>query len=181
VLPPGNARERKARQAKEAKVTEVTQGTGGRSGKKASEPKPKAAEEPKPEPKSRYMEDQDLVINLSERTLAARQVMGRSALAEALNTTGSAVWRFENGRIHPGEVKTLQDGLKQVEDRIAKGEFVKPEKQPAAKQASKADLIHRVEVVNELLQSARSDKSITKASLIDSALAVLAPTDAPKA
>ena len=66
--------------------------------------------------------------------------------------------------------------------RIEAGELpVLEPKAPGAKQPSKADLTHRVEVVVELLHSARADKGITKAALADSALAVLNPTDAPKA
>jgi len=175
VLHPGNARERRAKEGK-TKVNDTTQGTGGRSGKKQSEAKPKATEAPKPEPKSRYVDDQDIVINLSERALACRQVVGRGKLAELLSVTGSAVWRFENGRIHEDEVKGLQAGLKKMEDRIAAGEFVKAAAEPKGKQPSKADLTHRVEVAVELVKAARADKGITKAALVDSVLAVLDPS-----
>jgi hypothetical protein len=96
VLPAGNARERKAKEAK-SKVTESTQGTGGRSGKAKSEPKPPKVEAPKPAPTPRYVEDADLLTSLSERALACRQVIGRGALAEALDTSQSAVWRAEQG------------------------------------------------------------------------------------
>jgi hypothetical protein len=174
VLPAGNARERKA------KVTEVTKGTGGRSGKAKSQPKPKPKVEAKAEPASRYAEGKE-VVDLAERTLAARQVVGRNRLAELLETTGSAVWRAEQGRIHEDEVDGLKAGLDVVEKRIAAGEFVKAAAEPKAKQASKAELQQRVVVGSELVRSARSDKSITKATLIDSALAVLNPTNAPKA
>jgi hypothetical protein len=74
VLPPANARERKQREAK-AKVTEVKQGVGGRSGEAKSEPK--AKQEPKPAPTPRYVEDPG---DLPERTMAAREVMGRNDL-----------------------------------------------------------------------------------------------------
>ena len=133
VLPPANKREAKQREAK-AKTTETQQGVGGRSGKAKSDPKPKAEATPKPEPKSRYAEGEQ-VIDLAERTLAARQVVGRGNLAEALEVTGSAVWRYEQGRIHEDEVKGLQGGLTKVEARIAAGEFVKPDKAPTAKSA----------------------------------------------
>jgi hypothetical protein len=174
VLPPANARERKAREAK-PKANESTQGTGGRSGKAQSNPKSKAEQAPKAPPATRYVEDADLVVNLSERTLAVRQVVGRGSLADALEVTGSAVWRFENGRIHEDEVKGLQAGLKKMEDRIAAGEFVKAAAEPKGKQASKADLTHRIETVVELVKAARGDKGITKAGLVDSLLAVLVP------
>jgi uncharacterized protein (DUF433 family) len=174
VLPVGNARERKAKEAK-AKVTETTQGTGGRSGKSQSESKPKAEQAPKPEPKSRYVEDADLVVNLSERTLAVRQVVGRGSLAVALEVTGSAVWRFENGRIHPSEVDALQAGLKKVEDRIAAGEFVKPEAAPKAKATTRAQLEARINAAITSLREADADKRITKASAIATALERLDP------
>jgi hypothetical protein len=88
LLPPMNACERKQREKKEGKVTETTQGVGGRSGKQESEPKAPKVDQPKPAPAPRYIEDHPLVMDLSERTLAARQVMGRNTLAEALEATG---------------------------------------------------------------------------------------------
>jgi predicted XRE-type DNA-binding protein len=172
ALPPGNARERKAKQAK---VTEVTKGTGGRSGKKQSDPEPEPkAKSAGTETPRRYVEGKQ-VIALAESVLAARQVIGRNKLAELLSVTGSAVWRFENGRIHEDELDGLISGMSQVDQRIEQGDFVKPERQPKAKQPSKADLTHRVEVAVELLATGRKDKSITKAGLIDAALAVLDP------
>jgi hypothetical protein len=175
VLPPGNARERKAKEAK-TKVTESKQGLGGKSGQAPKqEPKAKPEPAPKPDPTPRYVEDRDLTISLSERTLAARQVLGRGKLAEALGMTGSAVWRAEQGRIHADEVPTLRDGLAAVEKRIAAGEFVKVERAPKAARLPYAELVHRIEVAAELLRTARGDKSITKAALVDSSLAVLDP------
>jgi hypothetical protein len=168
VLPPGNKREAKQREAK--------QGIGGRSGEAQSDPKPPKDEAPKAPPAPRYVEDTDLVVNLSERALACRQVMGRNALAEALEVTGSAVWRFENGRIHPTEVKPLQDGLVAVEKRIASGEFVKPDKAPAAKSPSKAEIAHRLEAVLALVRQARdATKVAEKNAALDLALTVEEP------
>jgi hypothetical protein len=128
VLPPGNAHERKAREAK-TKVTETTQGMGGRSGKQHSkspnaktppkpEPAPKPAPEPapKPAPEPRWITGKD-AEDLVERTLAARQVIGRNRLAELLSVTGSAVWRFEDARIRPDEVEPLRKALAEVEKR----------------------------------------------------------------
>jgi hypothetical protein len=164
VLPPANKREADQRKAKEAKpkAAEV---------KEPQVTKGKAAEPKAP----RYSTDADLVTQLAERAVACRQVMGRAALAEALGMTGSAVWRAEHGRIHPDELEPLHDGLAAAERRIAAGEFVKAERAPRATAVSKADLTHRVEVAAELLRTARGDKSITKAALVDSALAVLDP------
>jgi ribosome-binding protein aMBF1 (putative translation factor) len=172
VLPPMNKREATQRAKKEAKVTESKQGVGGRSGEAKSEPKPKTESKPKVE---RYSTDTDLVVSLSERTLACRQVMGRNALAEALDTTGSAVWRFEQGRIHPAEVEPLYEAIAKVEDRIAAGEFVKPEKQPAAKSPSKAALEARIDAAITGLREAAADKKVTKAAAIATALERLDP------
>jgi hypothetical protein len=171
VLPPTNKREATQRKAKEAR-TDVTKGVGGRSGKKASEPKPKQDEAPKPAPAPRYAEGVD---ELAARVLAARQVVGRTALAEALGLTGSAVWRAEHGRIHPGEVEPLTAAMEKIDERIQAGEFVKSERQPQAKQPSKTDLLHRIEVAAELLHTAKGDKSVGKSALIDSLLIVLEP------
>jgi ribosome-binding protein aMBF1 (putative translation factor) len=166
VLPAGNARERKAKAAK----TEVTKGVGGRSGKAKSEPK---VEAPKPEPTPRYVEDQDIIINLSERALACRQVVGRGKLAERLDTTQSAVWRFEQGRIHPNEVEGLKAGLDAVEKRIASGEFVKAEAAPKVAQPTKAELLHRVEATVTYLRD--GTKGLSGKAVAEAALALLDP------
>jgi hypothetical protein len=176
VLPPANKREATQRKAKEAKdkVTESTQGIGGRSGEAKSDPKPKKEEAPKAVPAPRYAEG-DEVVSLAERALACRQVMGRNLLAEALDTTGSAVWRFENGRIHPTEVKPLQDGLAAVEKRIAAGEFVKQERQPRTGATTRAQLEARIDAAITGLREAAADKRITKAAAVATALDRLDP------
>jgi len=104
--------------------------------------------------------------------------MGRGALAEALDTTGSAVWRFEHGRIHPDEVEPLTAGLTAVEKRIADGEFVKPDKAPAVKSPSKAALEARIADALALLREAAADKKVTKAGAIKSAVERLDPPTA---
>jgi hypothetical protein len=172
VLPPANARERKQREAKQAKAAEVTKGIGGRSAEKQSEPKQPKAEQPKEPKAERYVEDPG---DLPERAVAARQVMGRNALAEALGITGSACWRAEQGRIHEDEAEALKTGLAAVEKRIAAGEFVKAEKQPKAKAASKADLEHRIDTAVAFVQAARGDKGVTKSGLIDGVLTLMDP------
>jgi hypothetical protein len=172
ALPPGNARERKVKEPK-AKATESTQGTGGRSGKKASDSKPKPKAEPKPEPTPRYVEDQDLLTSLSERALACRQVIGRGALAEALDITQSAVWRAEQGRIHPNEVDGLKAGLDAVEKRIAEGEFLKTTAELKVAQPTKAELLHRVEATAEYLRS--GTKGLSGKAVAEAALALLDP------
>jgi ribosome-binding protein aMBF1 (putative translation factor) len=173
VLPPANARERKARQSKDKKVTETTQGIGGRSGESKSEPKEKKAEEPKPAPAPRYV-DKTEAGPLSDRVLAARKVLGRKDLSAALGISESATWRAEQDRIHPAEVEALTAALVKVDARIEAGEFKKAERGPKAKQPTKAELAHTIEVVTELLTTARGDKGISKANLVDAALAMLA-------
>jgi hypothetical protein len=172
ALPPGNARERKAKQAK---VTEVTKGTGGRSGKKQSDPEPEPkAKSAGTETPRRYVEGKQ-VIALAESVLAARQVIGRNKLAELLSVTGSAVWRFENGRIHEDELDGLISGMSQVDQRIEQGDFVKPERQPKVAGPTKAELLHRVETVIQFVKAARGDKGVAKSALADGVLALLDP------
>jgi hypothetical protein len=173
-LPAGNARERKQRD--KATVTEVKQGLGGKSGDTQSKPKGKqVTEQPKEQkqPQPRYAEG---VGDLADAVLATRRRVGRTVLAEFMGASQSQVWRWENSRVHPGEVDT-------VKAQVARfGELPQPEaKSPKTPAPTKAELTHRIETVVELLRSAGSDKAITKAALIDSALAVLTPTDAPKA
>lgn len=107
--------------------------------------------EPKAEPKSRYVEGKQ-VIALAESVLAARQVVGRGKLAELLDTTQSAVWRWENGRVHPDELDGLISGMSQVDERIEQGDFVKPERQPKVSGPTKAELQHRIEAAVEYLR-----------------------------
>jgi ribosome-binding protein aMBF1 (putative translation factor) len=163
VLPPANKREATQREAKSRQPKAKATGKGspakrptgrptatGQAAAAKSEPTPKAA---------RYVEDADLVRSLAERTVAARQVMGRNALAEALGVTGSACWRFERGRIHPTELEPLYEGIAKVEDRIAAGEFVKAERQPKVAGPSKAEALHRLEVVSQLARDGRGAKT----------------------
>jgi len=164
VLPPGNARERRAREAKQPKA-------GGKA--------PQAPQsEPEAPPEPRYAAGTD---TLAERVLAAREVVGRNQLAALLDTTGSAVWRWERNRVHPDELAGLEANLAEVEAKIEAGDFVKPERPvPGTKQPSRAELEHRLAVLAELLTGARGDKTFTKVGLIDAALAVLGPRPAEK-
>jgi uncharacterized protein (DUF433 family) len=171
VLPVGNARERKAKEAK-AKVTETTQGTGGRSGKAKSQPKPKPKVEAKAEPASRYVEGKQ-VAGLAESVVAARELIGRMKLADLLGVTGSAVWRFEHGRIHPAELDGLISGMSQVDQRIAEGDFVKAERQPTAASPTKAELQHRIEATAEYLRT--GTKGLSGKAVATAALALLDP------
>jgi hypothetical protein len=145
VLPPANQRERKQREAKQPK--------GGKAPQAKSEPEPKAAPEP------RYATD---LGDLPDEVLAARMVVGRSKLAELLNVSGSAVWRFEapRGRVHPEELDTLRDGIAKVHERIAAGEFVKVTAEPKTGAPSKAEAIHRLEIISKLVQDARGAKTL---------------------
>jgi ribosome-binding protein aMBF1 (putative translation factor) len=181
VLPPANAREARARErttwikAKTAEEAAKNARPVGGNPKAEDEAK---KDEPRPEPKPRYATDEALVRALAERTLTARKVVGRDRLAELLGLSGSAVWRFEHSRIHPDEVEPLYEALAGVEDRIAAGEFARPaaaSKTPKPKALSRSELAHRLDVLAELLRTARGDKSVSKTALVDAALAVIEP------
>lgn len=78
VLPPASKREADQRERK-ARTTRTKPRTGEEAAK-ASKPvggKKAEAPKPKPAPAPRYATDKDLVNSLAERTVAARQVMGR--------------------------------------------------------------------------------------------------------
>jgi hypothetical protein len=173
-LPPGNAREAKARTTRAkprtaAQAAKSSKPVGGKPAAKKQEPAPKATEDKQP----RYVDDAEL----AEAVLKARKLLGRARLAEVVGASQSSIWRAENNRSYSTEVDDLREALRKVDA----GEVEVPTRGPRAKALGKADLVHRLEVVAELLRTGRSDKGITKAALVDSALAVLDPTDAPKA
>jgi hypothetical protein len=169
ALPAGNARERKAKEAK-TKVTETIQGVGGRSGKAKSAAKPKVKADPKPAPTPRYVED---LGDLPDRVVAARKVLGRKVLAEALGINESSCWRAEQGRIRPGEVKSLTDALVKVEARVTAGEFKKATRGSKAAAPSKAVLVERVAATVAYLRG--DHKGSTGKSVAEAALALLDP------
>jgi hypothetical protein len=94
--------------------------------------------------------------------------------------SGSAVWRFEHRKTHPDEVEPLRAGLVRVEARVEAGEFTRPAREPKVKTSSRAELAHRLHVLAELLRTARGDRSISKAALVDAALAVIEPPQEEK-
>jgi hypothetical protein len=79
---------------------------------------------------------------------------------------------LREGRIHEDEVEPLKTGLAAVEKRIAEGEFVKAERQPAVKQPSKAELAHRIE---ETVKYLRGGTSGSGSSVAQAVLAILDP------
>jgi hypothetical protein len=93
-----------------------------------------------------------------------------------MGASQSQVWRWENSRVHPSEVDT-------VKAQVARfGELPEKEaRQPKAATPSKAELLHRVETVIEFIKATRGDKNVAKSALADGVLAILDPTDAPKA
>jgi hypothetical protein len=168
VLPPANARERQAREKKANGQPKPPKAEG--------ETKPEPA--PKPDPRPRYVEDAEVLDQLSRQTVELRKVIGRDRLAELLGVSGSAVWRHEHRKTHPDEVDELRDGLVLLAARVEAGEFARPAattKAPKAKPVSMTELAHRLDVLAELLKSARGDKTISKAALVDAALAVIEP------
>jgi hypothetical protein len=110
---------------------------------------------------------------LSALVLSAREKVGRKALAEFLGVSQSACWRFERNRIHPEELEALKARMAEVDQLPVPG--------PKASAATKAELTHRIEVVIDLLGKSRGDRKVSKTDLIDAALAVLMPADAPLA
>lgn len=169
VLPPTNKREATARQKAQV-VAEAHPGSDITTGaRKRRQPR---TDEETPTPAPRYATD---LGDLPDRVLAARQVVGRNKLAELLGWNGSSVWRAEQGRIHPDEVKPLREAIAKVHERIAAGEFTKAAATPKAKRLAYTELAHRIEVAAELLATGRKDKGITKVALVDAALAVLVP------
>jgi ribosome-binding protein aMBF1 (putative translation factor) len=180
VLPPMNKREAQAREAK----TKKDEREARKAVNEVIETKAKT-EKPKPEPKSkpapRYVEDAAVRDQLAREVLAARERVGRDKLAAFMQTTGSAVWRWEHGKIHPNEVDYLREQLARVEAGELPEPAPRPVREPKAKTPSKTQLAHRLDVLAELLRTARGDKSISKAALVDAALAIIEPQPAEEA
>jgi len=117
---------------------------------------------------------------LAQRILdVRRQGVSRRVLAELASLSQPQLWRCEQGRVRPEEVEPLTAALV----KAATGdlpEHLRPKRAttggPKVKPVSKAELTHRIEVVVELLRTARTDKGITKAALVDAALAVIDPS-----
>jgi hypothetical protein len=149
--------------APEAEVTTTTQGVGGKPASGERKPEPKAPPEPRP---ARYAPNMD---ELSAKVLAAREQVGRKALADFAEQSQSAIWRWERSRVHPTEVEAIGALVK----RIEAGELPVPEAKQS--QGSKADLVARIESAVDLLGKSRGDKKVTKIALVDQVLDVLAP------
>jgi transcriptional regulator with XRE-family HTH domain len=96
---------------------------------------------------------------LSTQVLAAREKVGRVALAEFLGVSQSAVWRAERSRIHPTEVAHLRERMADI-DQL-------PVPEPKAR-GLRADL-------TAVIDAAAADKTVTKAKLIEQLRDVLAP------
>jgi hypothetical protein len=129
--------------------------------------------QPKAEPEPRYAPDMD---DLSAKVLAAREAVGRKALADFAGQSQSCIWRWERSRVHPG---AEADAIRALVRRIDAGELPTPEPKPRAD--SKAELTHRIEVAVDLLGKSRGDRKVSKIDLVDAVLAVLMPADAPLA
>jgi ribosome-binding protein aMBF1 (putative translation factor) len=159
VLPPGNARERKAREAKQPKATQPKQA------------KEKAQPEPKP---SRYVEDLKVVRALAERLMSARAAgVGQAKIAAEADVMPFAVWRAERRlKVTADELPKLTAAL----DRIETWEKVPK----AAKVASpsKAEIQHRVETTIEFLRT--GIKGLSGRAVADGVLAILDPKQADR-
>jgi ABC-type glutathione transport system ATPase component len=164
VLPPANARERKARTGKEAAKT--ARPVGGKRGDKVTVSEEKKVADPKPAPEPKYADNVD---DLSAQVLAARERVGRKALAEFAGQSQSAIWRWERSRVHATEVEAIQSLVK----RIEAGELPVPEpKTPKAKALTKAELEHRID---EVVRYLRGGTSGSGKSVAQAVLAILDP------
>jgi hypothetical protein len=97
-------------------------------------------------------------------------------LCELTGMNGSAVWRAQNGRIHPDEVATVTGVL----DRIESGEVTPPERatHARARRATRADLQARAARADALLAEADNVKTVREVrALVGQARAALAGTD----
>jgi hypothetical protein len=104
VLPPGNARERKAREARAPKADQTKPELSKRAKDVVAEAKAKPqAPKPEPAPKvERYLDpDSEPVKALAARIRKARERVGQSTIASLAGVAPFAVWRAEGDR-QPG-------------------------------------------------------------------------------
>ncbi len=135
----------------------------------------KKTTEPK-QPVRRYA-DRSYADKIALRLEGAKQKgLTRPALMDLTGTNGSAVWRAQNGKIHPDEVTTFESVL----DKIESGEIPAPERKervPAGTSApriTRAVLAERLRQVTVLLGEIRSVKKLTEArALAEQALTVV--------
>jgi hypothetical protein len=173
ILPPSNARERKAREASErrqvkaikdadheAKVAEEAKLTG--EGKaKSTEAKPQA---PKPEPApkvERYLDpDSEPVKALAARITKARERVGQSTIASIAGVAPFAVWRAEGDRQPGAKRRVTAEELPLIEaalDKIESDPSIGGRKASGAgggpRQATRSELAAKVDAVAQLLHS----------------------------
>ncbi|SRR6266545_321422 len=181
VLPPANARERRAREAKAKKdaqgssqpaASSPTPETSNAAQKTISTGESPASTDDPKEPKTpRYVEDAELVNSLAERITAARaKGFGRAQLMTLLDMPGrNVIWMTERaGKVRPDEV----DPLDKLLTRIEQGEVAAPERKAAGAggskppRASRAELEAKLDAVARLLHDEWRD--VRPASFRDS-------------
>lgn len=131
-------------------------------------PEPKAtenAEVAETTQPSRYA-DEETAAKIAERlAVAGERGFSRPALMELTGMNGSAVWRAQHGRIHPGEVETVTAVL----DRIEAGEISPPARANAGggNRLTRAQLEERctnladkLRQVAEILDGAQGTKTV---------------------
>ncbi len=164
VLPPTSKREARARKAKTA------------------EPKTGKQAEVQPEV------DPQVAADLAGRLVVARTLPGssRSVLAQLTGFGPGQIWRIEQGRVRAAEVAKVTEALARLEKDGLPDEYRPRDRTPAVAGPTKAELVHRAEVVAALLGQAREHaKAGTKVrGLVDDALSVIEsgtqPAEEPK-
>jgi hypothetical protein len=102
-------------EAKTGPVTEVKQGLGGRAA--SGEPASSAAKSvSNPKGENRYARGTE---DASAAILEGRKLHGRPTLSAALGINQSTCWRWENGKVQPGEVDAIKAAVKTIADMPA--------------------------------------------------------------
>jgi len=133
VLPPANARERKARAKKDV---EKNAQTGQPDSSTPKAPTTATGPATPAETAPRYVADEDVVRELAAGITSARVAgFSRASLAELLGMTGrNAIWRTEvAGKVQADEV----DPIRKLLARIKSGELKPPERRAAGAGGSK--------------------------------------------
>jgi hypothetical protein len=121
--------------------------------------------------------DPDVALQVAGRLTNAKiKGFTRPMLCELTGMNGSAVWRAQNGRIHPDEVAAVTGVL----DRIESGEVAPPERATHARvrRATRADLQARAARADALLAETDNVKTVREVrALVGRARAALAGAD----
>lgn len=144
--------------AKRAAASTTKRKNGAAATATAPTPKaqPKADAKTEAKAPARYA-DADTAQAVADRLAAARaKGFTRPAVMELTGYTASAIWRAENGRVHPGEVATVTAAL----DRVESGDVAPPERRNGGR-ARVADLEARLDATcRDLKDAVETEKSL---------------------